>query len=176
MAREGVIESVIRGLWAVPDDPRFSALALVPFLAASNPAYVSFVSALRLHGMIDQIPHVTYVATTGRTRRISTRLGTFSFHHIDAAFFAGFDWYDRGQTFLVAEPGKALVDCLYLSCRRSGRFRHLPDLSLGDGDLEQTEAWVHRIGEPRIRTCVERRLGALIDAELSRGSTDADRG
>jgi predicted transcriptional regulator of viral defense system len=58
MAQHGVLTSVIRGIWCVPDHPRFTPSAVVPLLAGDRRAYVSFLSALHLHGLIEQIPRV----------------------------------------------------------------------------------------------------------------------
>ena len=97
------------------------------FLTAPFPAYVSLQSALYLHGMISQVPSVTYAVTLARTRRFVTPLGTVSLHHVNPAFFFGYE--DAGRTGgRLATPEKALVDFLYLSPVRSGLFRSLPEL------------------------------------------------
>ena len=78
-----------RGVWAFPD--RVDPLALPEYLTAPFPSYVSLQSALYLHGMIDQVPAVTYAVSLARTRRFSTPLGTVSIHHVHPAFFFGFE-------------------------------------------------------------------------------------
>jgi hypothetical protein len=162
MARQGVIRKVARGLWCDQSNPTFTPFLLVPFLAGSHLAYVSFVSALNLHGMIEQIPQSTFCATTGHTRLWRTPVGTFSFHRIHPNFFAGFDWYRGGREFLIATPEKALVDSLYLSSRRGKQFRFFPEIDLGNGfRFRDAEAWVRRIPYPRIRKYVEEQLEAL---------------
>ena len=93
MEGDGLLVRVARGLWCDPEDPRFSPFALVPFLSGAHRAYVSFLSALHLHGLIEQVPQVIYAATTGHTARRRTPVGTYAFHHLDPAFFDGFDWY-----------------------------------------------------------------------------------
>jgi len=62
--RQGVLIRVARGVWCVPSDPRFNRFLLVNYLNGAHRAYVSFVSALHLHGIIEQIPHVVYAAAT----------------------------------------------------------------------------------------------------------------
>jgi len=162
MERQGVIPKVARGLWCDYSVPRFTPFLLVPFLAGSHLAYVSFVSALNLHGMIEQIPQSTFCATTGHTRLRKTPVGTFSFHRIHPNFFAGFDWYRGGRDFLIATLEKALVDSLYLSSRRGKQFRFFPEIDLGSGfRFRDAEAWAERIPYPRIRKYVHKQLEAL---------------
>jgi len=163
LAEEGGIVRATRGVWCVPSDPRFTPYALAPFLSGSHPAYVSFFSALRLHGLIEQIPQVIYVATTAHTRRIRTPVGTFSLHQLSPDFFGGFDWYGERGSFLVASPEKALVDCLYLSGRKGRRFGRLPnpDLSTGSFSMGRARRWVRKVGDPRLRRHVGDKLEAL---------------
>ncbi len=165
MARQGLLIGAARGLWCVPTNPRFTPLALVPYLSGGHQAYVSFFSALHLHGLIEQIPQVTYAATTGHTRITKTPVGTFSFHRLDPRFFAGFDWYQDRQEFLIADPEKALVDCLYLSSRRGRRFGYFPEIDLTSRfSFRRAEAWVAQILDARIREYAAKRL-----KELQRG-------
>lgn len=162
MAQQRLITSVARGLWCVPSDPRFTPFALVPYVARGHQAYVSFVSALHLHGLIAQIPQVVYAATTGHTRTSRTPVGTFSFHRIHPSFFAGFEWYRGGQDFLIATPEKALVDCLYMSSRKGRRFAFFPEIGFDRRfSFKMAAQWIERIPYERIRAHAASRLGAL---------------
>lgn len=162
MEQRGLLLGPARGLWCVPADPRFTQFSLVPLLAGSHPAYVSFLSALHLHGLIEQIPQVVYAATTGHTRTAKTSVGTFSFHRIHTGFFAGFDWYRGRQDFLIASPEKALVDCFYLSSRKGKRFGFFPEIDLeGAISLRRVKEWIRRISDPRIRKYAFAQLTAL---------------
>jgi len=163
LEHEGGVVRVSRGVWCVPSDPRFTPYALVPFLSGSHPAYVSFFSALRLHGLIEQIPQVVYVATTAHTRRIRTPVGTFSLHHLSPDAFGGFDWYGDRDSFLVALPEKALVDCLYLSGRKGRRFGRIPQLQLRADtfSIGRARRWVRSIADPRLRRHVSDKLEAI---------------
>lgn len=152
MASRGEVRRVVRGLWCQPQDPRFSAYALVHYLAGANRSYVSFLSALHLHGMIEQIPQLIYAATTGHTKIRRTPVGTFSFHRITPTFFAGFDWYREGREFLIATPEKALVDSLYLSSRKSRQFGYFPELEIGTTfSFRRALQWTRRIPDGPIR-------------------------
>ena len=121
----GLLVRLRRGLWAFRD--RVDPLALPELLTAPFPAYVSLQSALYLHGMISQVPAVTYAVTLARTRRFSTPLGTVSVHHVKPRFFFGYE--DAGRAGgRLASPEKALVDFLYLTPARSRLFRALPEI------------------------------------------------
>lgn len=165
MAQRRLLLGAARGLWCVPTDPRFTPFALVLYLAGGRQAYVSFFSALHLHGLIEQIPQVIYAATTGHTRIAKTPVGTYSFHRLDPRFFVGFDWYQGRQEFLIADPEKALVDCLYISSRRGRRFGHFPEIDLsGRFSFRRASDWIAQIHDARIREYAARRL-----KELQRG-------
>jgi len=56
--------------------PEARRRALLEFLTAPFPAYVSLQSALYLHGMISQVPALTYAVTLARSRRLATPLGS----------------------------------------------------------------------------------------------------
>ncbi len=121
----GLLVRLRRGVWALPN--RVDPLALPECLTAPFPAYVSLQSALYLHGMISQIPAVTYAVTLARTRRFGTPLGTVSLHHVQPALFFGYE--DAGRAGgRLATPEKALIDFLYLTPARSRLFRALPEL------------------------------------------------
>lgn len=162
MESRGQIRRVRRGLWCIPRDPRFSPFALVHFLAGSHQAYVSLLSALHLHGQIEQIPQVVYAATTGHGRLVRTPVGAYSFHRIHPEFFTGFDWYGGKRDFLVATPEKALVDALYLSSRKGKRFRFFPEMDLGKSfSMRKAVLWARRIRSARIQNYVLTNLRRL---------------
>lgn len=151
-----------RGLWAFPDS--VDRLSLPGRLTAPLPSYVSLQSALYYHGMISQVPAVTYAVSLARTRRFGTPLGVVSVHHVTPGFFLGFVETGR-QGALMASPEKALVDVLYLAPARSMLFRALPEVELPRGfSARRARAMIERIGSPRRRTMVERALGRVLTA------------
>ncbi|MBN2494560.1 MAG: type IV toxin-antitoxin system AbiEi family antitoxin domain-containing protein [Deltaproteobacteria bacterium] len=169
MEQEHLLTRAARGIWCVTDDPRFTPFLLVLYLSGGHQAYVSFLSALHLHGMIGQIPQVVYAATTAHTRRRDTPVGTFCFHRIQPAFFSGFDWY-REQSFLIASPEKALIDCLYLSSRKGGRFGHFPEIEpIAGFSVRRARDWVKKIPYPKIRAHVSAKLTALLESAREPG-------
>ncbi len=150
-----------RGVWAFAD--RVDPLALPEHLTSPLPSYVSLQSALYLHGLISQVPAITYAVSLARTRRFATPLGTVSIHHVTPSFFFGFDEAGRGGRLATAE--KALVDLLYLRPARSKLFRALPELELPRRfRLSAARAIVGRIEFVRRRTAVSRALERLVEA------------
>lgn len=159
LEKDGFIIKVCRGIWADSTNGRLSAYSIIPFLAPRHRVYMSFVSALHLHGIIEQIPQVITLAATIHTKTMHTRLGVFSIHQIAPSFFKGFDWYRKTGDFLIAEPEKALVDCLYVSARRNNQFRHFPELHFSKTfDTVKAEGWAKAIPSPKIQRYVLTRL------------------
>lgn len=156
----GLVRLIRRGLWSTHEIPE--PMALVEYLTAPHPAYVSLQSALRFHGMIEQIPSVTYVVSLARSHRIATSLGTFSIHRVAPEFFGGFEFSSPAGA-KIATPEKALLDVFYLSGGRSRLFASLPELDLPPGfRIERARAWIRKIPSARLRTVVMRRLDALV--------------
>ncbi len=159
LAASGQVVRLRRGAWAFPD--RVDPLALPEYVPAPFPSYVSLQSALYLHGMISQVPAVTYAVSLARTRRVTTPLGAVSIHHVDAAFFFGFE--SAGEGGRLATPEKALVDFLYLRPARSGLFRALPELELpARFSTRAARAIVKRIPSTRRRALVSAALERVV--------------
>jgi hypothetical protein len=112
--------------------------------------------------MISQIPTVIYVASLAKTRRLSTRFGTFSIHQLAPRFFGGYTTVPATGAHL-ATPEKALVDTLYLGQTRSRLFAHLPEVELPRGfDREEARRWIGRIAAAPRRLAASRRLERLL--------------
>jgi len=127
LAKSGHLVHLARGLWAFKE--RVEPLALPQYLTNPFPSYVSLQSALYYHGMISQIPAITYAISIARTKRYKTDLGTVSIHHVHPSFFFGFEALGKGVV-KIATPEKALIDFFYLSPTKSKLFRALPELEL----------------------------------------------
>jgi predicted transcriptional regulator of viral defense system len=161
LAAAGQVIRLRRGVWALPN--RVDPLALPEYVTSPFPAYVSLQSALYLHGMISQMPAVTYAVSLARTRRFTTPLGTVSVHHVQPAFFFGFEEAGRSGGRL-ATPEKALVDFLYLTPARSKLFRALPELEWPRRfSVRVARSIVKRIEPVRRRTLVSRALDRLLE-------------
>lgn len=164
LAAVGLIQRIRHGLWIVdlhPVDP----LSLPEYLTAPFPSYVSFQSALYLHGMVSQIPEVIYVASPAQTRRVKTRFGTFSIHRLTPGFFGGYVTAS-GTGVRLATPEKALLDTLYLVPTRSRLFAHLPEVELPRGfDRREARRWLARIPPGPRRSAVAQRLDRIFASE-----------
>ena len=163
LVRQGVVMKVARGVWLLEGEKdKISPYAVAALLSPRHRVYVSFTSALHLHGMIEQIPQTITLASTGHTRTLRTRMGTFCIHRISPDFFKGFDWYRGGGSFLIAAPEKALVDCLYLASRRKRQFGHFPELHFPRSfSFAGVRRWVREIPNKRVRAAVQKRLVSI---------------
>ncbi|MES2521921.1 MAG: hypothetical protein V4617_04400 [Gemmatimonadota bacterium] len=140
LAAKDIVVPVVRGIWARPTHPQFSAYAVVPFLLGASalaggrdlaePGYVSLLSALNLHGLIDQIPRAIHVVVGSQRTGLHTQVGDFIFHRLQPHLVTGFAPGGRLANFNLATPTKALFDTLYVSTRRGRRYRYLPELEL----------------------------------------------
>jgi predicted transcriptional regulator of viral defense system len=161
LAASGHVIRLRRGVWALPN--RVDPLALPEYLTSPFPAYVSLQSALYLHGMLSQMPAMTYAVSLARTRRFTTPLGAVSVHHVQPSFFFGFEEAGRSGGRL-ATPEKALVDFLYLTPARSRLFRALPELEWPKRfSVRTARSIVKRIEPARRRTLVFRGLDRLLE-------------
>jgi predicted transcriptional regulator of viral defense system len=105
LVASGYLERVGRGSYVVVDVAE-GALA-EPFSLGTRivtPSYVSFWSALHVHGWTEQMPRQALFATTRRSRR--TRTGAFSLRYVRTG--SGF------RAYPIAEPEKAILDSMYL--------------------------------------------------------------
>lgn len=159
LAQAGLIRSVRQGTWWLEDalDP----LRLPEYLTAPFPAYVSLQTALHRHGLIEQIPEVVYAVSLAKTQRLTTKVGTFSVHHVAPEVFGGFEETERGAK--IATPEKALFDFAYLSSGRSRLFTSLPELELPRGfKRRELSRWLAKIPSERSRTLTSKKLDDLL--------------
>jgi hypothetical protein len=163
LAKDGMVTRIRRGLWAVHNHPDFSPYAVVPHLFAERAGgYVSLLSALNLHGMIDQIPRLVHVVTTTQRPVVHAPMAAYQFHTIRADLFAGFKPYRRTGSFDIATPEKALFDALYFSARKGRRFAVLPEVELPvDFSAADVERWIGLITHRPLRIGVMERWEGL---------------
>lgn len=164
LQKQGVIFKVYRGIWANTEDERFNVFNVVPFLFKEHRAYISFISALHFYGIIEQIPQIIMVASTGHTRTIKTSVATYHIHRIHPYFFKGFVLNKATQEFLIAEPEKALVDSLYISAHKKKHFGYFPELYFPKSfSVHKAKKWAREIRNKRIRIHVLRKLERIND-------------
>lgn len=162
LQKQGVVFKIYRGIWAEVLPNSVSLYSVIPFLFPSQRVYVSFISALHFYGIIEQIPQVVTLASTGHSKTVTTKLGTFSVHQIAPAFFDGFDWYKDEGSFLIAEPEKALVDCLYLAGCKKKQFAYFPELDFPKTfSFEKAKEWIKKIPNPKVRLFAKHKLATI---------------
>lgn len=161
LADSGHLKRLRRGVWATGGDVQM--LALPQHVVAPFPCYVSLQSALYYHGMVSQIPSMTYAVSLARTRRYSTPLGDVSIHHVAPSFFFGFEPVGE-QGAMLALPEKALLDVLYLGPAKTRLFASLPEIELPRSfSARRARAMADRIPSKQRRTLVRERLDRVLD-------------
>jgi predicted transcriptional regulator of viral defense system len=162
LATRKLIVRVVPGVWDATTDSRYSPYAVVPALlrltAPGARGYVSLLSALSLHGMIQQVPKAIHVIVSRRTRPVRrTPVATYRFYVMSLPLVDGYVSYET-RTFEIATPEKAVFDVLYLSARKGTRFLHLPELDLPNGfSVRKLSAWIEKIPYPPLRLAVSHR-------------------
>lgn len=154
-----------RGVWANTAHPDFSVHACVPVLLGNEQGYVSFLSALHLHGALSQIPATIQVATTGHARRLRTPVGVYEFLQLKPELFSsGIEWSETPRPYRIATVEKALFDTLYIATRKSRRFARLPELQLEDAGFSERR-FRGLMGEallpPQVVTAMRARLSGV---------------
>jgi hypothetical protein len=171
IAEQRFLTRVTKGIWANQSHPYFHPLACVPYLLGNEQGYVSFLTALHLHGVISQIPGSIQVATTGRGRSLDSPVGRFEMLKIKPELMrSGVIWSETRQPYLVATKERALLDVLYISTRKNRRFARLPELDFIESGFrpEEFARLLRELPYPeRIRSAIQSRWSKLID--LSRG-------
>ncbi len=123
LSAKNLLTRITKGVWANTSHPYFHPLSCVPYLLGKEQGYVSFLTALHLHGVISQIPKTIQVATTGRGRSLDSPVGRYEFFQIKPELMKqGAYWSETHLPYLIAAPEKALLDTLNLSTRKNRRF------------------------------------------------------
>ena len=169
LSEREALTRVTKGVWANTAHPHFHPLACVPYLLGKEQGYVSFLTALHLHGVLSQIPRSHQIATTGRPRVLDSPLGKFEFLRIKPELMSdGIGWSDTHQPYLIASAEKALLDTLYIATRKGRRFASLPELELGGAfrHREFERLLKHSDYPVRIRSAIEKRWRQTGDGRL----------
>lgn len=131
LADKKLLTRVTKGLWANTSHPHFHPTACVQYLLGKEQGYVSFLTALHLHGLIAQIPKTVQIATTGHARTLDSPVGRYEFLQLKPELMKqGTQWSESHLPYLIATAEKALIDTLYLSTRKNRRFARLPEVDI----------------------------------------------
>lgn len=162
LEKQGIVLKVYRGIWIDPNNPKVSPYAVIPFLMPGQRCYVSFISALHLHHMVEQIPQVITLASTAHTRTINTKIAIFCIHQLTPSFFKGFNWYKKTGSFLIAQPEKALVDSLYLSAYKKRQYGYFPEINFPRAfSFKKARYWADIIPNARVKKHVQNKIKVL---------------
>lgn len=169
-ADEQAIARITKGVWANTQHPYFTPLACVPYLLGKEQGYVSFLTALHLHGMLSQIPSRFHVATTGHTRSLKTPVGQFDFITMKPALMReGVIWSDTKLAYPIASAEKSLLDTLYIGTRKQNRFAVMPELDLEAGHFK-TKRFLQLLktfeASSRIKSAMQKAWNKLALAEV----------
>ncbi len=166
LRRQGLVVKVSHGVWAAGGTAP-GPYSVIAHILPKQRAYVSFTSALHLHGVIEQIPRVVTLASVAHSREIKTAAGVFAVHHLSPSFFSGFAWREGAGGFLLAEPEKALVDCLYVSAFRKRQFSYFPELRFPKSfSFKKARGWIDSIKSRKAAVHALRRLEIIKAAGL----------
>lgn len=119
--KQGLVEKLKRGFYVLGRDER--KIEPTRFFLASQlyaPSYVSLEQAMGFYGLIpERVVDITSV-TTKKTCKIENSFGYFSYQSMKPQAFSGFEQKidERGLSFFMALPEKAVVDFFYLNLER----------------------------------------------------------
>lgn len=114
--KRGLISRAERGLYYLKSGVNEYVIAS----SVIRPSYVSMISALAYYGLTTQIPHVVYVLSTKRHRKMSGVMGyDIVFRRVKADMMFGYHKEAEGN-ISIADPEKAIVDIFH--------FRDVNDL------------------------------------------------
>ncbi len=99
----------------------------IPDLYVANklytPSYVSLETALSYYSLIPEVSMAVVSISTKATRRFKNKHGLFLYHTVKPECFTGYYIeQQRGFSFLIAEPEKALADYIYFKSYRRKKF------------------------------------------------------
>jgi len=141
----------------------FISLSQDPFIVSSQlypPAYISFITALYLHGKIQQVIDRIFIVSPGKRKQIAVFGMNVHFVTLKRAMMFGYKKVRKENSYVVlADVEKAIIDCLYLPryCRLVDVFDILKEGT--DMDMGRLIEYA-RMSKSE---AVERRLGYLFD-------------
>ena len=153
--KRGMIFKPMKGFISLSQDPFIISSQLYP------PSYISFITALYLHGKIQQVIDRIFIVTPKKRKQIAAIFEMdVHFVTLKRAMMFGYKKVRKESSYVVlADVEKAIIDCLYLPryCRIAVVFDILKegaDMDVGRlieyAKMSKSEA-------------VERRLGYLLD-------------
>lgn len=116
--RKGYLKKLRRGYYLFTDTSLDEGMLFFIANRLYAPSYISFEMALSYYGLIPEAVYGITAATTRKTSRFTTPVGTFSYRRVKAQLFFGYTLVaHRHMHFTIAEMEKALLDYFYLHPR-----------------------------------------------------------
>jgi predicted transcriptional regulator of viral defense system len=167
--QSGKLWQLRRGLYAVA--PPHQKVSPHPFLVANRlltGSYVSLQTALAYHHLIPEHVAAVTSVTTRRPGEWETLAGRFTYRHIKADLFFGYERrpVDDDQFAYLATPAKALLDLVYLQPGGDSQD-YLESLRLQNLDQLDSDRVLHLAelsGRPKLRRAAHR-IVDLVDRE-----------
>ena len=139
LADKKVIQRIVRSFYVNPFNPP----TLEEISAAIyKPSYISLESALYRHGVLSQFPYTLTCVATRLPRKFDTPYGTVEYRQVQKKYFFGFIEED---SYLLAEPEKAVVDFLYLN-RKGATEGIISELGLKRLNSKRLHSYAERLG------------------------------
>lgn len=114
--KKGLILRLRNGLYTFPEYKRVPNFSYFAANRIYRPSYISLYSALSFYGLIPEaVSQITSVSTL-KTTSFENDFGSFTYKTISEILMYGYSpkKIDAERTFLIACPGKAIIDLLYL--------------------------------------------------------------
>jgi len=130
--QEGLLTHLKKGLYSLKtDSPTEEEIANRLY----KPSYLSFEYALAYYNILPEMPYVVTSATTKPTRIFTVDHKTLSYFKIKKSAYTGYVLTKKGEnSFLIAEPEKALTDYLYFVAIGKKTFNERLNLSILNKD------------------------------------------
>ena len=113
---KGYIKKIIKNYYIFSDQQVDEKTLFLVANKIYNPSYVSLEMALSYYHLIPESTYGLTSITTKKTAIFRTCVGDFSYRSVRPELFFGYSLAGyQGQKIKLAEPEKAILDCLYLN-------------------------------------------------------------
>lgn len=111
LTRDGLLMRLKKGIYTLKtDSPTQREIANAMY----KPSYISFDFALSYYNLIPEIVYEVTSATTKPTRLFTTVNNSYGYYTIKTQAYTGYILKkDENESFIIAEPEKAVVDYIY---------------------------------------------------------------
>lgn len=116
-----------------------------------SPSYLSFEWALSKYNILSQKPVNLTLATTKRSKKITTPQNIIIYHHLQPKLFWGFI---REDNYLLADPEKAFLDLAYVSLNGYAKF-DVEEMNLELLDKVKLKKYLKKIGYQRLNRAID---------------------